>query len=109
MTSDLNLTANKARPPVGIIKSPAVLVALDVQVLRSSLVDHAIFLGSLAEPMATKCLSLVTSVDKLPVGALVTTVAMVSAVPPEFGRHLYILPSLEKVKTKSSPQLSKEK
>ena len=28
---DLNLTANNARPPVGIIKSPAVLVALDVQ------------------------------------------------------------------------------
>ncbi len=86
--SDLNLTAYKALPPVGICKSPAVLVALDVQVLRSSLVDHATFLGSLAEPIATKCLSLVTMVAWLPTGAPVTAVAIVSAVPPEFGDHL---------------------
>ena len=88
ITSDLYLTPNKALPPVGICKSPAVFVAFDVQLLRSSLFDQATFLGSSDEPIATKCLSLVTKVDKLPVGALVTTVALVSAVPPEFGRHL---------------------
>jgi hypothetical protein len=109
MTSAPNLTAYSALPPVGICRSPAELVALDVQLFLSSLSDQAIFLGSLAEPIATKCLSLVTMIAWLPTGALVTTVAIVSAVPPELGRHLYILPSPEKEKTKSSPQLSKAK
>ena len=82
-----NEAAAIARPPVGICKSPAVLVALDVQLVLSSLLDQAIFLGSPPDHMATKCLSLVTIMAWLPVGALDTTVAMVSAVPPEFGRH----------------------
>ena len=89
MTSDLNLVPNSARPPVGIIKSPAVLVALEVQFSLSSRVDHAIFLGSSDEPTATRCLSLVTNALRLPVGALVTAVPIVSGVPPALsGDHL---------------------
>ena len=88
ITSAPNLTAYNALPPVGICRSPAVLVAFAVQLFLSSLVDHATFLGSPAEPIETKCLSLVTITASLLVGALVTTVAIVSAVPPEFGCHL---------------------
>ena len=60
MTSFWYLTPNNARPPVGICTSPAVLVALDVQVFLSSLSLQDTFLGSPPEPIATKCLSLVT-------------------------------------------------
>ena len=82
-----NEAAAIARPPVGICKSPAVLVALDVQLVLSSLLDHETFLGSPPEPMATKCLSLVTIMAWHPVGALGTTTAIVSGTPAEFGFH----------------------
>ena len=79
----------KALPPVGIIKSPAVFIAVGVQTVFLSLPDQATNLGSSLDPIATKCLSLVTTTDWLPVGALVTAVAIVSGVQPapESGFH----------------------
>ena len=83
------MIAYKALPPTGTCKSPAVLVALEVQFVLSSLFDQATNLGSPPDPIATKCLSLVTTTDWFPVGALVTAVAIVSGVPPAVsGDHL---------------------
>ena len=81
-----------------------------VQVVKSSLEDQATFLGSAALPKAIKCLSLETKIEVLFNGALACiTVAIVSAVAPEFGSHLYILPSEPEQNIKSSPQFAKAK
>ena len=81
--SDLYLTAPSISPCDGTIKSPAVLVAFAVQLLLSSLLLQAIFLGSPPDPNVTKCLSLVTMIDLLLIGALLNTADVVSGEPPE--------------------------
>ena len=88
MVSNLYFFAPIISPELGMIKSPAVFVALAVQSLLSSLFDQAIFLGSPPEPKVTKCLSLVTTIDLLFVGALLKTAATVSADPLELDLHL---------------------
>ena len=83
-----HLTAYKALPPVAICKSPAVFLAVAVQLVLSSLSLQAIFLGSLLDPIATKCLSFVTIIAWHPVGEFVICVAIVSGDPdPASGRH----------------------
>ena len=76
-------------PPVGICKSPAVLVDAAVHVVVVSLDDQAIFLGSPLAPNAITCRSLLTNTPAQFVGALVRTIPVASGEPePESGLHL---------------------